>query len=248
MFQKTKINRIYEDLVEQIEKAILDGRLKAGDRLPSQRDLQEMFQTSRGTLREALRVLEQKGLIDIKLGVSGGAIVKDMSTKPVSEGLELLIRHQKVSIEELGEFREGVEGNVAALAAVRAKKKDIKRLKALLDQTRENQFGDSEKHWEQSEQLDKELHVAIGEIAGNTVYNLVLRTVHYNIHQYYEQLLIRDTKIQKQNYIDFCEIVDAIEKKDPEKARSLVQNHVRRFNKYMIKEQKKYNRRKKNGE
>jgi GntR family transcriptional repressor for pyruvate dehydrogenase complex len=76
MFKKTNQQRIFEDLVAQIEGAILDGRLKAGDRLPAQRDLVEMFQTSRGPLREALRVLEQKGLLDIKRGVRGGAVVK----------------------------------------------------------------------------------------------------------------------------------------------------------------------------
>ena len=52
-----------------------------------------MFQTSRASLREALRVLEQKGLIEVKLGVSGGAVVKDVSTEPMTESLALLIQH-----------------------------------------------------------------------------------------------------------------------------------------------------------
>ncbi len=74
MFQKAKQNRIFQDVVDQIQEAILQGRLKAGNKLPSERELQEIFQTSRGTLREALRVLEQKGLITIKTGVSGGPL------------------------------------------------------------------------------------------------------------------------------------------------------------------------------
>ena len=72
MFRAAKQSRIFQDIVDQIQEAILDGRFKAGDMLPSERELKEMFQTSRGTLREALRVLEQKGLIEIKLGVGGG--------------------------------------------------------------------------------------------------------------------------------------------------------------------------------
>ncbi|MBN2123894.1 MAG: FadR family transcriptional regulator, partial [Deltaproteobacteria bacterium] len=116
MFRKAKQNRIFEDVVEQIQEAVLEGRLEPGSKLPSERDLREMFNTSRGTLREALRVLEQKGLISIKTGVTGGAVVNALTTSKVSESLDLLIRYQKVSLSDLAEFREGVEGIVAGLA------------------------------------------------------------------------------------------------------------------------------------
>jgi DNA-binding FadR family transcriptional regulator len=58
MFQAAKQTKVFQDVVEQIQGAILDGRLKTGDTLPSERQLKEMFNISRGTLREALRVLE----------------------------------------------------------------------------------------------------------------------------------------------------------------------------------------------
>ena len=70
LFRKAKQSRIYQDVVEQIQTAILDGEIEAGAKLPSERDLCDLFQTSRGTLREALRILEQKSLIEIRLGVS----------------------------------------------------------------------------------------------------------------------------------------------------------------------------------
>jgi DNA-binding FadR family transcriptional regulator len=70
MFKRAKQNRVFQDVVDQIQDAILSGKLPPGSKLPAERDLKEMFNTSRGTLREALRVLEQKGLIEIKLGVS----------------------------------------------------------------------------------------------------------------------------------------------------------------------------------
>jgi DNA-binding FadR family transcriptional regulator len=76
IFTQAKQNRIFEDVIRQVQDAILDGVLKPGDKLPAERELKEMLDVSRGTLREALRVLEIKGLITIKTGVNGGAIVR----------------------------------------------------------------------------------------------------------------------------------------------------------------------------
>src|SRR5512136_795361 len=113
MFQTARPTKIFQDVVAQIEEAILTGRIKTGQTLPSERDLKETFQISRGTLREALRVLEQKGLIEIRLGVGGGSVVRDVDAGRVTESLGLLIRSQKVSLHHLAEFREAVEGNIA---------------------------------------------------------------------------------------------------------------------------------------
>lgn len=75
--------------------------------------------------KKSRRVLEQKGLIDIKTGVSGGAIVKEIGTPQITESLDLLMQYQKVSVEHLSEFRHEIERTVTALAAERATKRDI---------------------------------------------------------------------------------------------------------------------------
>ena len=67
--QKINHKRAFQLVEEQLEEAILSGRIKPGDKLPPERDLVEDLATSRRSLREAMRVLEQKGLIEIKLGV-----------------------------------------------------------------------------------------------------------------------------------------------------------------------------------
>jgi DNA-binding FadR family transcriptional regulator len=232
LFKKTSQQRIFEDLVAQIEGAILDGRLKAGDRLPAQRDLVNMFQTSRGPLREALRVLEQKGLLDIKRGVRGGAVVKLPSMTPVAESLGLLVRHREITLAELSEFREGVEGNVAAIAAQRATPEDLRELKRLLGQAKKHvRTGVSA--WEPFCQVDNRIHVAIAKAAGNRVYEFVLRMVHDNIHQFYEAHPLKDLQIMQENYQDLCDIVTALEKQQATAVRSLMQSHVRRFTRYM---------------
>jgi DNA-binding FadR family transcriptional regulator len=89
----------------------------------------ETFKVSPGTLREALRALEPKGLITIKTGLKGGTIVCRVDTKGISESLDLLLRYGKISLKELYEFREEVEGLIAVKAAIKAKKEDIRKLR-----------------------------------------------------------------------------------------------------------------------
>ncbi|MCK7504178.1 MAG: GntR family transcriptional regulator [Desulfobacterales bacterium] len=110
MFQTAKPTKVFQEVVAQIEEAILAGRIETGQTLPSERELKEMFQISRGTLREALRVLEQKGLIEIRLGVGGGSVVRAVDAGRVSESLGLLIRSQKVSLQPPGRIPRGGGG------------------------------------------------------------------------------------------------------------------------------------------
>jgi len=238
MFQEAKQNRIFQDVIVQIQEAILQGKLKAGDKLPPERELKEMFKTSRGTLREALRVLEQKGLIRIKTGVNGGAIVKPLTTHQVSESLALLIRYQRVSLRDLAEFREGVEGMVAGLAADRAKKEDIHYLKQLLGEASKN-LEKGVSHWDAFIGVDDTLHMALAHIAGNPVYESVLQTVHDNINRYYEQFLPKKEEILRENYRDLCEIVKAVEDGKAAEARQLAHDHVSRFNRFMEEREQK---------
>jgi DNA-binding FadR family transcriptional regulator len=235
MFKKTTQQRLFQDLVSQIEQAILDGRLKTGDKLPPQRQLVDMFQTSRATLREALRVLELKGLIAMKLGVKGGAVVKRVNTEPVTESLALLMQHRQVSLQELAEFREGVEGQVAALAAERASTEEVGRLKQLLSKARVLLKGGVDS-WEKFCFVDKQIHIAIAQASHNTVFRFVLRVVHDNIEPFYEAYPLKDTRTMQENFQDLQEIVRAIEKRKPTVVKTLMQSHVRRFNRHMLQQ------------
>jgi len=243
MFRQARQSRVFEDVIHQIQEAILTGKLSVGDKLPAERDLKGMFRTSRGTLREALRVLEQKGLITIKTGTNGGAIVKGPSTDQITESLTLLLRYEKVSLRDLAEFREGVEGMVTGLAAERAKTKDIQSLRKLLGEARMH-LEKGVAHWDDFISVDNRLHMALAHIAGNPVYQSVLQTVHGNINQYYARYLPKEEKNLRENYQDLCEIVKAVELGHAAEARLLAQHHVRRFNRFMEeKEERRETRR-----
>ncbi len=235
LFRTARQNRIFQDVVDQIQDAILDGRLRAGDKLPAERELKDLLKTSRSTLREALRVLEHKGLIEIKLGVGGGAMVKSVSSDQVTESLGLLIRSQKVSLNHLAEFREGLEGDVVATASKRARKSDIAMLNELLARAKACvERADMAKFL----LADKDVHLAFAEITENPLYISILKMIHENINRYYERFLPMKEPEMAENYRDLEDIVHAIESGDAELSRRLVRSHVRRFNDYMKVQEK----------
>lgn len=237
MFQTAKQTKVFQDVVEQIQQAILDGRLKTGDILPAERELKEMFNISRGTLREALRVLEQKGLIEIKLGVGGGSVVKTVDTDQISESLGLLIRSQRVSLNHLAEFREDVEGIVAAHAAKRSTRHDVQKLKHLLYQAQKClEKGSSQRN--AFIEIDKQIHMTLADITGNPIYSSVLHSIHDNIHRYYDSFLSMEDRELQENYQDLCDLIEVVGKASADQARKIAQRHVKRFNQYMKKRER----------
>jgi GntR family transcriptional repressor for pyruvate dehydrogenase complex len=234
MFQTAKPTKAFQNVVDQIQEAILDGRLKTGDTLPAERELKTMFNISRGTLREALRVLEQKGLIEIKLGVGGGSVVKTVGTAQISESLGLLIRSQKVSLNHLAEFREDVEGIVAARAANRRSVRDIQKLKQLLSKAKKCvENGRSRR--DAFIEIDKQIHLSLADITGNPIYSSVLHSIHDNIHRYYDRFLSMEERELKENYQDLGNLITALENGQADEARKLAKDHVQRFHHYMQK-------------
>ena len=233
-FKKMKRLKSYQHVVDEIQTAICDGRLKKGDRLPSEMKLKEMFDTSRGTIREALRVLEQKGLVCVKTGVKGGARVLGATTKTMSDSVAILIRQQKVSLHHLAEFREIIEGHISEQAAKIAGKDDIKNLKSILSEARAH-IKTTPSGWEEFHKMDARFHQALARIANNPLLEANLCTVHDNIQIYFHQYLPWSEELLLENYKDLCDIVEAIEKNDSASAGQLAKAHVSKFNDLMEK-------------
>ena len=232
LFRAAKQNRIFQDVVEQIQEAIIQGHLKVGDRLPAERELKEMLQTSRSTLREALRVLEQKGLIEIKLGMGGGPVVKAVSPDLVTESLDLLIRSHQVSLRHIAEFRERVEEDVVTLATERMSASDRDELQRLLDAARQcvKRGGDAVPDFLTA---DKNLHLFFARTTGNPIYISILKTIHENIRRYYDEFLLMEEPVMQENMQDLEDLAAAMINGEAQQAGDIARSHVRRFNGYM---------------
>ncbi len=127
-FKPIRQFRVSEEVLSQLKESILLGKFKSGEKLPSERELTEEFQVSRGVIREAIRALEIRGFVVLRQGPTGGAFVTDLSFDHVGNAFLDLFLANKVSIPELANVRYYVEPEVARLAALNATEEDKKRL------------------------------------------------------------------------------------------------------------------------
>lgn len=232
MFTKANQSLLVDNVADQIEQAIVAGQLQPGDRLPPTDRLEESFGASRGTLREAFRVLRQKGLLTAKSGAGGGLFVTEPSHDPIKDGLALLIRTRSLPLEHLADFREGLEGCAAELAAGRVTEADIQNLRQMLDRLTEAARGGLD-GWENFHRLEADLHRALVALSGNPLYELNVTTVHDNIGAYFGHYLPKSEQVLSQNCRDWAEIISALEQSDGPVAGRLIKEHIRRFNRNM---------------
>jgi GntR family transcriptional regulator, transcriptional repressor for pyruvate dehydrogenase complex len=117
--------RVFEEIADQIRNLIYAKTLKPGDKLPSERELAVQFKTGRISVREALRILEQAGLVSVRQGSDGGAFVREVDLSHASESIFDLIRRADMSLKDLTEVRIWVEELVMELALQRMSRDDL---------------------------------------------------------------------------------------------------------------------------
>jgi len=121
----------YELVVEQVKRAIFLGRFLPGDKLPPERELAAQMLVSRTTIREAMRVLEGEGLIEVKRGATGGLLVKAQSGLRPGE-IETYMETQREMLDMIYEYRIANECMAARLAATRRTKNQLRRMAAAM--------------------------------------------------------------------------------------------------------------------
>jgi GntR family transcriptional regulator, transcriptional repressor for pyruvate dehydrogenase complex len=161
--------RTFEEAIHQIAYAVHVGDLKVGDRLPAERQLAAQLEISRPTLREAISVLTQAGIVTVALGSRGGTIVQSDAVPP-----RLLDRGVRIRVHEVAhvlEARRLFEPQVAQLAATYATEDDYERLRHTIDGQRASGDRDDLGKW------DERFHIAMARATRNPVVVQVMRDI-----------------------------------------------------------------------
>lgn len=218
MLHAIKKTRIHEEVVNQIHDLIKEGRFKAGDQLPSERELAETFRVSRTSVREALRALETEGLIISRTGM--GNFIADLPVETLVAPLAKLLIEEKTALADIFELRKLIEPHIAALAAERATKKDVARMKEILEQqTRAVDRGET------GVEADAELHFAISQAAQNqALEKLVSGLMEILSHSREESLQTTDRR--RASIESHRRILSAIEQHDQAKAQETMIQHI----------------------
>jgi len=228
--QPTKTQRASELIYTQLHDMIVNGDLKPGDRLPSERAMMEQLHRSRPTVREALRMLERDGFIRIVPG-SQGAIVQELSTKNIEQSLQVLLQTSHISLEQLAEMRSTTDVTVAEWAALRRTQTDIEEL--------DRQIGLQEASLDDFAalaRLDPAFHAALGRAAHNDVAVIFTQVFSRVIEELMnDRMRNADTTHRREMSEKIVrmhrDIVDAIRAQNAVKARETMQAHLDAFQK-----------------
>jgi GntR family transcriptional repressor for pyruvate dehydrogenase complex len=181
LFKELSRTRSVDDVVGQLRQALLDGRVPDGQRLPSERELAETFGVSRPTVREAMRVLEAAGMVQVRLGASGGAFAARPGPGVMGLALSSLLALQPVTEAELAEFRFTFEQDNAELAAARLTGEQRAQLAELLAGARDSS------DWGELERIDFAVHELLAAASGNSVRIAISQGIHDAVLRVFER-------------------------------------------------------------
>lgn len=214
----------HELAMEQIKRCIQLGLFLPGEKLPPERILAERLSVSRSTIREAVRLLQDSGLIEVRRGATGGLVVRDSQVEDPVE-LRAWIRRQRAHLNELMDFRLVIEGAAAELAACRRTDDDLSRLEAAMQRMEQSKLADLNRI--ESAQVfnaaDTEFHMEIALAARNSMLAKAVEDIRREMF-----LPFGGYFIQSRNDADIYHrhIFDAIFDRDDERARAMMQRHI----------------------
>jgi GntR family transcriptional regulator, transcriptional repressor for pyruvate dehydrogenase complex len=219
VYKLVRTSRLYEQIVQQIEESILKGALKPGDQLPAERDLAQRFGVSRTAVREAVKALREKGLVEAYSG--RGTFITDGTSQAVRQSLDLVAKiGQPEGSTHLAEMRAILEPEIAALAAERAQESELATMReavAVMDRAGKDPDAYIE--------ADLDFHLALAEGAANP---LILSLIDSIVG------LLREQRIRifsvpggpERGQIHHKRILEAMERRDSDAAREAMKAHL----------------------
>jgi GntR family transcriptional repressor for pyruvate dehydrogenase complex len=220
MYKTVQTSRLYEQIVQQIEDSIHKGDLKEGNQLPSERELALQFGVSRTAVREAVKTLREKGLVEAYPG--RGTFITSATSNSIRLSLDRMIKTgQGEGALNLVEVREILEPEIAALAATRADDESIKEMQDavnIMDSARQDPDAYIE--------ADLDFHLALAEAAANPVILSLIDSIVAVLREQRMRIFSVEGGPERGQY-HHKRILEAVENRDPSGARAAMRAHLR---------------------
>ncbi len=219
MYKIVRTSRLYEQIVQQIEESVLNGTLKPGDQLPAERDLAQRLGVSRTAVREAVKTLREKGLVEAYSG--RGTFITNATSQAARQSFDLMVKiGQQESSPHLVELRLILEPAIAALAAERVKDEDLVTMREAVDVMDRSQ-EDPQAYIE----ADLDFHLALAEAAANPLILSLIDSIVGLLREQRIKIFNVEGGPQRGQFHHKC-ILAAVERRNPEMAREAMRAHL----------------------
>ena len=223
VFRPVSVGRMSQVIVDQIKILLREGRLSPGDRLPSERELCQRFGVSRVTVREALRVLEAGGLVEIRVGARGGAFLTSPTTERLGEGLADLLTLSALTASEVTEARMVFEIGILPQAVQRANDEDVAALFAMVEDAQAALDDDS-----YSMGMSAAFHVRVATCTHNPAVEMLVRSFHGPLLMSLREAHVAAPVMGHRGTDEHLQIARAIERRDADEAVRIMRRHLER--------------------
>jgi GntR family transcriptional repressor for pyruvate dehydrogenase complex len=226
-FTAVRRTRVFEGVAQQIQRLIVDGALKPGERLPAERELASRLAVSRSSVRDAIRILELAGLVVPRQGE--GTVVADLSPEIVAAPIASILVRKRELIGDLLDVRKMIEPALAARAAERASPEELAALEAIL----ERQAGKAARG-ESTVQEDADFHYQLALAARNAVVRSVIDVLMQLLKET-RTLTLQTPGRLRRSLEGHRRILAAIRRRDPRGAERAVRRHLEEVERIVMK-------------
>ncbi|MBU2954769.1 FadR/GntR family transcriptional regulator [Marinobacter sp. F3R08] len=217
-----------DQIVESVKRWVAQNKMQPGDRLPNERELMEQFDCSKGTVREALKSLEVQGLVSIRTGPNGGALLERVPYEKASELLRNFLHFEQPSGPDIYALRTLVEPEIAMLATPRLSPDDLNALVKLVEKCEEEPETFDERLSQRIAELD--FHVLLAQRCGNAMLAFIGRFVNDMIRDlviFKKSALPEQREFSCANIAYHKQLIEAFREGKAELARDLMYEHMK---------------------
>lgn len=210
---------LFEEIAANLIQQVCDGMLSVGDKLPSERIMAEQFGVSRNVIREAIRVLGEKGFVQVQAG--RGAFICKPDGEKLTENLSAVVGNSSASPSDIVEAREIFESALAVFACGKVRDSDIEQLRQIYQRMEKAQAKASI-----FAQLDQEFHLALARCTQNSVLILLAGSIYQLSENNLFSLTPHDAKRIISAQAEHLEMIHALEARDSRRIQDAVHRHI----------------------